>query len=78
MTTFDTINKLIEQPVIYKEDYLKKDIDKVDDAPVLEEMALKPKPNDKRQITTFRFLSILSLIFCLFIITTEATVIYDP
>jgi|LauGreDrversion4_2_1035121.scaffolds.fasta_scaffold747776_1 hypothetical protein len=48
MTTFDTINKLIEQPVIYKEDYLKKDIDKVDDAPVLEEMALKPKPNDKR------------------------------
>ncbi len=78
MTTFDTVNRLIEQPVGYTDSYLKKDLDKVDDIPVLEEMALKPKANDKRQIPTFRILSILSLLFCLFVITTEATVIYDP
>ena len=78
MTTFDTVNKLIEQPVTYTDAYLKKDLDKVDDIPVLDEMALKPKANDKKQITTYRILSILSLIFCLFVITTEATVIYDP
>lgn len=78
MTTFDTVNRLIEQPVTYTDAYLKKDLDKVDDIPVLDEMALKPKANNKKQITTYRILSILSLIFCLFVITTEATVIYDP
>jgi len=41
-------------------------------------MILKPKPNDKKQITTFRIMSMLSLIYCLFVLTTEATVIYDP
>lgn len=41
-------------------------------------MALKPKPNDKKQITTFRILSILSLFYSLFVLITEATVIYDP
>jgi hypothetical protein len=48
MTTFDTVNKLIEQPVTYTDAYLKKDLDKVDDIPVLDEMALKPKANDKK------------------------------
>lgn len=48
MTTFDTVNRLIEQPVIYTDGYLKKDLDKVDDIPVLDEMALKPKANNKK------------------------------
>jgi hypothetical protein len=50
----------------------------MEDMPVLDEMVLKPKPNDKKQITTFRIMSMLSLIYCLFMIITEATVIYDP
>jgi hypothetical protein len=50
----------------------------MDDLPVLEEMALKPKPNDKKQITTYRIMSLLSLVYCIFVLTTEATVIYDP
>lgn len=48
MTTFDTVNRLIEQPVTYTDGYLKKDLDKVDDIPVLDEMALKPKANNKK------------------------------
>ena len=48
MTTFDTVNRLIEQPVTYTDAYLKKDLEKVDEIPVLDEMALKPKPNDKK------------------------------
>jgi hypothetical protein len=41
-------------------------------------MALKPKPNDKQKITMYRILSILSLFYSLFVLITEATVIYDP
>jgi hypothetical protein len=48
MTFTNTINNLIEQPVNYTESYLKRDLDKVEDLPVLEEMALQPKPNDKQ------------------------------
>jgi hypothetical protein len=75
---YSYLNSLIEQPVIYKDDYLTKDLDKVDDLPVLAEMALKPKANDKKRITMYRTASMLCLIYCLFVLTTEATVIYDP
>jgi len=45
---FKNINKLIEQPVVYQPDYLLKDLENPDTLPVLEEMALKPRPNDKK------------------------------
>lgn len=44
----------------------------------MEDMALKPLANDKKKITTYRILSMLSLVFCLFFLATEATVIWDP
>lgn len=75
--TFESIIRLIEDPKIEKS-YLERDLDKLEDLPVLDEMSIKPKPNDKKQITMYRLLSILSLIYCLFVLTTEATVIYDP
>ena len=75
--TFDSIIRLIEEPQLEKR-YLERDLDKMDDLPVLDEMVLKPKPNDKKQITTYRIMSLLSLVYCIFVLTTEATVIYDP
>jgi hypothetical protein len=45
--TFDSIIKVIEEPKIEKS-YLERDLDKLDELPVLEEMALRPKPNDKK------------------------------
>jgi|LauGreDrversion4_2_1035121.scaffolds.fasta_scaffold389563_2 hypothetical protein len=78
MTLYKKIESLIEHPVSYEDSYLQKDLDKIEDLPTLDQMALKPKPNDKQQITLFRILSMLSLVFCLFVLTTEATVIYDP
>jgi hypothetical protein len=42
------IDSLIEQPVKYEPEYLKKDLNKLDELPVLDEMSLKPKPNDAK------------------------------
>ena len=77
MTTFDSIIFIIKEPVFDKT-YLERDLDKQENLPLLDEMAIQPKPNEKKQITTFRILSMISLFFCLFVIITEATVIYDP
>lgn len=78
MSLFDKVNSLIEQPVTYEEKYLTKDLTELDDLPVLDQMALRPKANEKKEIWTFRIASMLSLIYCLFVLATEATVIFDP
>jgi hypothetical protein len=57
---------------------LTKDLEDPEKLPILDEMALKPKPNNPKDITTFRIFSMLSLVFCLFVLITEGTVIYDP
>ena len=71
----NNINSLVIQPVEYDEAYLNKDIKNIEK---LEEMALKPMPNDQRRIRIYRTLSIASFLFCIFILVTEATVIVDP
>ena len=80
MSTYEKINSLIQLPVTYEDSYLNKNLDgsKNEDLPHLEDMALKPLANDKKKITTYRILSMLSLVFCLFFLATEATVIWDP
>jgi hypothetical protein len=78
MTLYEKVNMLIEHPITYEPDYLLKGLDDVDDLPVLEAMVLKPKANDKKQISLFRGLCILSLLFSIFVLTTEATIIWDP
>lgn len=77
-TLYDKVNSLIETPVNFDKAYMNRDLEDPHELPKLDEMVLKPKPNDQKEIKTYRILSILSLIFCLFVIATEATVIYDP
>lgn len=69
---------MIEHPITYEPDYLKKNLDDVDDLPVLDAMVLRPKANDKKQISLFRGLCIFSLLFSIFVLTTEATIIWNP
>lgn len=44
----------------------------------LDDLALKPKPNSIKKLIMFRILALLSFLFCLLVIITEATVIVDP
>ena len=48
MSLYANIIDLIEQPVTYEDSYLLKDLNIVDDLPVLDMMALKPRANDKK------------------------------
>jgi len=77
-TLYEKVNSLIETPVNFDKTYMNRDLDDPHELPKLDEMVLRPKPNNQKEIKTYRILSMLSLIFCLFVIVTEAIVIYDP
>jgi ABC-type microcin C transport system permease subunit YejE len=44
----------------------------------LDDLLLKAKPNSIKKLIAFRILAVLSLLFCLLVLITEATVIFDP
>ena len=48
ITLFEKVNSLIETPVTYTKEYINKNLDNPEELPILEEMALRPKPNDKK------------------------------
>ena len=41
-------------------------------------MALKPKQNETKKMIRNRILAVVALIYCLFVLTTEAIVIINP
>lgn len=78
MTTYNSVDSVIEKPVEYSESDIKvKPGTKVDDIK-LEDLKLKAKPNSIKRLIIFRVLAVLSLLFCLLVLITEATVIADP
>lgn len=78
LTCFNNVDSVIEKPVEYKESDIKLNpAFKIEDAN-LDDLILKSKPNSMKKLIFFRILSVLSLLFCLMVLITEATVIVDP
>lgn len=78
ITLFNNVDQLVEKPIIYEDKHFKDTINKELDNIALNDLALKSKPNSMIKLILFRLLAVLSLIFCLLVIETEATVIIDP
>lgn len=81
ITLFDKIDKIIEKPIDYTPEYLTKEIkSNKSDAGELSvgELVLKPLPSSAKKLWLYRVLAVLALLFCLVVLATEATVIYDP
>jgi hypothetical protein len=74
VTLYSNIHLIIQEPGKFEESYLKK---KFSDKFELDEMVLKPLKNNIVKLLAFRFLSVLSLLFCLFMLATEATVLFN-
>lgn len=78
LTTFNNVDNAIIKPVEYSESDIKpRPGFNINDAK-LEDLKLKPKPNSIKKLILFRILAVLSLLFCLLVLITEATVIVDP
>lgn len=81
VTLFNKVDDLIERPVVYEQEYLLRDIRKMDfgnaDVVNLDELVLKPKTNHPKRVTFFRVLSILGFVLCGIVIVTEGTVIFN-
>jgi hypothetical protein len=74
ISLYDKIDSLIEKPVNFEDSYLRKNIDQCS----LENMILKPKQNQTKRVIMYRIGSLFALLFCLFVLITEATVIINP
>eukprot|EP00347_Sterkiella_histriomuscorum_P020171 403338832 len=78
LTTYNIVDNVVVKPIEYSEDDIKvKPGFNLNDA-TLDDLKLKAKPNSLKKIILYRILAVLSLLFCLLVLITEATVIVDP
>ena len=78
LTLYNKIDKIVEKPFKeYEESYTKRKIEDTDQNFSLEEMVLRPTKSSTKLLIFYRILSGLSILLCLLILVTEATIIYD-
>jgi hypothetical protein len=78
LTIFNKVNSLVETPIKYEDRDLQIPSSQQLSSITLDDLVLKPKPNSIKKMIAYRFLAFLSLLFCLLVLVTEATIIADP
>lgn len=78
LTCYNTVDGVVEKPIEFSESDVKlRPGFKFEDAS-LEDLKLKAMANSKKKLIGYRVLAVLSLLFCLMVLITEATVIANP